>query len=78
MDQDTETEGTQNETATREVEENTKALAVADDLRRRRRRRRRPYVGDNVGSVVTAKDPDPNADPLIYTLSGADAGICSG
>ena len=30
---------------------------------------------DNVGSVVMAEDPDPNTDPLIYTLSGADAGF---
>ena len=28
-----------------------------------------------VGNAVTAKDPDPNADPLIYTLSGADAAL---
>ena len=28
-----------------------------------------------VGSVVQAEDPDPNTDPLIYTLSGADAGL---
>ena len=31
----------------------------------------------NVGSPVTATDPDPNLDPLIYTLSGADAGLFS-
>ena len=67
-DQDTETKGIQNETATREVEENTEAdaaddLANADDV-----------VTDNVDSAVVAEDPDPNADPLIYTLSGADAG----
>ena len=30
---------------------------------------------DTVGKAVTAKDPDPNEDPLIYTLSGADAGL---
>ena len=27
----------------------------------------------NVGSPVTANDPDPNADPLTYTLGGTDA-----
>ena len=54
--------------ATRNVEENTEANDAddavddaADD------------PGDNVGGPVTAMDPDPNADPLIYTLSGADA-----
>ena len=31
----------------------------------------------NVGSPVTAEDPDPNADPLIYRLSGADAALFS-
>ena len=55
-DQDSDTPGTQNQTATREVAENTKA---------------------NVGSPVTAEDPDPNADPLIYRLSGADAALFS-
>ena len=55
-DQDSDTPGTQNQTATREVAENTK---------------------DNVGSPVTAEDPDPNADPLIYKLSGADAALFS-
>ena len=68
VDQDSETKGTQNETATREVEENTKALAgddpaAIDDL------------NDNVGSVVMAEDPDPNEDPLIFTLSGSDAAL---
>ena len=29
----------------------------------------------DVGNAVTAVDPDPNADPLIYTLSGADAAL---
>ena len=29
----------------------------------------------NVGSPVTATDPDPNSDALDYTLSGADAGL---
>ena len=55
-DEDSDTPGTQNQTATREVEENTKA---------------------NVGSAVTAEDPDPNQDPLVYTLSGADAALFS-
>ena len=55
-DQDSDTPGRQNQTATREVAENTKA---------------------SVGNPVTAKDPDPNADPLIYTLSGADAALFS-
>ena len=68
-DQDKKTSGTQNETATREVEENTKALAAdadddADD----------DALGDNVSGPLTATDPDPNEDSLIYTLSGADAG----
>ena len=57
-DQDSDTPGTQNQTAMREVAENTKA-------------------GDNVGNAVTAEDPDPNADPLVYTLSGADAALFS-
>ncbi len=77
-DQDTETKGTQNETTTREIEENTKALAGAagetdaddDDAAAAAEN-----DADNVGSVITAKDPDPNADPLIYTLSGDDAGL---
>ena len=55
-DQDSDTPGTQNQSATREVAESAKAK-------------------DNVGNPVTATDPDPNADPLIYTLSGADAGL---
>ena len=64
-DQDLVTPGVQNDMATRYVEENREADdaddAATDDL------------GDNVGGPVTAMDPDPNADPLIYTLSGADA-----
>ena len=67
-DQDPITDGLQNDTATRNVDENTKANApddvVADAA---------DVDVDNVGSPVTAMDPDPNADPLIYTLSGADA-----
>ena len=70
-DQDTETDGDQSESTTRKVEENTEALAGAanDDA-----------LGvdnpdDNVGSAVMAEDPDPNEDPLIYTLNGADASL---
>ena len=53
-DQDDDTDGVQNEVTTREVAENTKAVAaddvadVADDM------------NDNVGAAVTANDPDPN------------------
>ena len=69
-DQDSETEGDQSESTTRMVEENTKALAGADDDDAT------DDVGtDNIGSPINANDPDPNADPLIYTLSGADAGL---
>ena len=57
-DQDSNTPGTQNQTATREVAESAKAEA-------------------NVGNAVTAKDPDPNEDPLIYALSGADTALFS-
>ena len=32
-------------------------------------------AGMNVGNPVTAKDLDPNSDPLIYTLEGPDAGL---
>ena len=56
VDQDDETPGTQNQTAVRNVSENTEA-------------------GMNVGNPVTAKDLDPNSDPLIYTLEGPDAGL---
>ena len=47
------------------MEENTKAIATDDDM---------PpttlptLLRDNVGGVVMATDPDPNADPLTYTL----------
>ena len=34
-------------------------------------------TGDNVGNAVIAEDPDPNADPLTYALSGADAALFS-
>ena len=75
MDQDTETKGIQNETATRKVEENTKADAGDDVLDETDET---DDTSDNVGSVVTAEDPDPNDDTLIYTLSGADAGLVQG
>ena len=69
-DQDVETDGVQNTSTERKVAENTKAVAGsedddaadADDA-----------PGDNVGSVITATDPDPNPETLIYTLGGADA-----
>ena len=67
-DQDSETEGDQSESTTIMVEENKEADtsddAAADDM-----------GTDNIGSPINANDPDPNADPLIYTLSGADAGL---
>ena len=69
-DQDSETEGDQSESTTIMVEENTKALAGADDDDAA------TDVGtDNIGSPINANDPDPNADLLVYTLSGADAGL---
>ena len=55
-DEDSDTPGTQNQSAMREVAENT---------------------NDTVGKAVTAKDPDPNEDPLIYRLSGVDAALFS-
>ena len=70
-DQDTEMDGVQNTMTTREVEENTKALAgTADDDAEAA-----DASADNVGSAVNAADPDPNADPLTYTLGGADAAM---
>ena len=53
-DQDTETDGVQNTMTTREVEENTKAIATDDDMVE--------DSADNVGGVVMATDPDPNAE----------------
>ena len=70
VDQDTETDGLQNTMTTREVEENTKALAGGaddDDMI--------DDSADNVGGAVNATDPDPNADPLTYTFGGADAAM---
>ena len=69
VDQNTSIDGIQNESTTREVEENSAAVAAddaADDA---------DDAADNVGSAVMAEDPDPNEDTLIYTLSGADAGL---
>ena len=76
-DQDMETDGTQNETAEREVEENTKALAgnVGDADADDDATTTTDNSADNVGRRVMAEDPDPNEDPLIYTLSGTDAGL---
>ena len=75
-DQDTETKGIQNETTTREIEENTKANADDDvlDTNDANDANNADNPADNVGKVVMAEDPDPNQDPLIYTLSGPDAG----
>ena len=70
-DEDLETDGVQNDVAARKVEENTKALAGADDDDASDAT---DAAADNVGLPVTAEDPDPNADPLTYTLSGPDAG----
>ena len=53
------TDGIQNDSAARKVDENAEAMVM-------------------VGSMVQANDPDPNTDPLIYTLSGADAGLFTG
>ena len=65
-DQDTETDGVQNEATERKVEENTEADATdaATDS-----------ATDNVGGAVTATNTDPNADALTYTLGGADAAL---
>ena len=68
-DQDTETDGVQNTETTRKVEENTKAIATDDTLANDEV----DSADDNVGDVVMATDPDPNADPLTYTLEGTDA-----
>ena len=70
-DEDPETDGVQNDMAARKVEENTKALAGADDDDASDAT---DAAGDNVGLPVTATDPDPNEDSLTYTLSGPDAG----
>ena len=66
-DEDPDTDGVQNATAVRKVEENTKALAGDDAANT-------DDAADNVGMPVGATDPDPNTDPLIYSLGGPDAG----
>ena len=66
-DQDTETDGVQNDMATRKVDENIKALATDDAADAT------DVTDDNVGAVVMATDPDPNDEMLTYTLGGADA-----
>ena len=68
-DQDTEADGVQNTETTRKVEENTEALATDDTLANDEV----DSADDNVGDVVMATDPDPNEDPLTYTLEGTDA-----
>ena len=64
-DQDDDTDGVQNDETTREVTESTEAADDADA----------DVATDNVGSPVTATDPDPNSDQLDYTLSGTDAAL---
>ncbi len=66
-DQDTETDGVQNDMATRKVDENTEALATDDAADAT------DVTDDNVGAVVMATDPDPNAETPTYTLGGDDA-----
>ena len=65
-DQDTLTDGVQNTMATRKVDENTEAVAADDAVEN-------DDTADNVGGVVMATDPDPNAETPTYTLGGADA-----
>ena len=60
VDQDADTDGVQNESTERKVEENAEAVDDSPD-----------EADDNVGSPVMAEDP--NADPLTYTLGGPDA-----
>ena len=67
-DQDTEADGVQNTETTRKVEENAEALATDDAAEDAN-----DVASDNVGGVVMAEDPDPNADALTYTLGGTDA-----
>ena len=67
-DEDTETDGVQNDMATRKVDENTKAVAADDAVEDVSE-----DVADNVGAVVMATDPDPNAETLTYALGGTDA-----
>ena len=72
VDQDTETDGLQNESTERKVAEDTKALSGADNDDASGAT---DDAADNVGMAVTANDPDPNEDPLIYTLGGPDADL---
>ena len=69
-DEDPDTDGVQNDSATRKVEENTKALAGNDDDDSAD-----DASADNVGGAVTATDTKANGDPetLTYSLGGADA-----
>ena len=67
-DEDSETEGVQNDMATRKVDENTEAVAADDALADAAE-----DTADNVGGVVMATDPDPNAETPTYTLGGTDA-----
>ena len=67
-DQDDDTMGIQNDETTRKVAENTKAASPSDDAVDTT-----DDATDNVGSPVTATDPAPNTDALVYTLEGADA-----
>ena len=67
-DEDSETDGVQNDMATRKVDENTKAVAADDALVDDNE-----DVTDNVGGVVMATDPDPNDETPTYTLGGDDA-----
>ena len=66
-DEDTETDGVQNDMAIRKVDENTEAVAADDPANET------DVTDDNVGAVVMATDPDPNDETPTYTLGGADA-----
>ena len=68
VDQDDDTDGVQNESTMRKVDENTKAMAADDSLTTDN-----DNAADNVGGVVEATDPDPNAETPMYSLSGDDA-----
>ena len=71
-DQDDDTKGVQNEATTREVAENTNAVA-ADDVAAARLRPQTIWP-TTVGAVDCGHaDPDPNEDALVYTLEGVDA-----
>ena len=69
-DEDLDTEGVQNATATRKVEENTAADASDDSTT--------DAPGDNVGGPVVATDSKAageDAETLTYSLGGADAAM---